>query len=124
MPRAGSGSGRSGGPGEDRSAKTAGGKPEAGTEPALPSGKGKDTASEGPNSGERAGQGESGTDTPAKERAATVKVIAGTRRYHSTDCPLIRGAGDSGVETMTFAQAEAAGLTSCSVCQNDHETVA
>jgi predicted hotdog family 3-hydroxylacyl-ACP dehydratase len=52
-----------------------------------------------------------------------VKVIIGTRRYHSTACPLIRGAGDTGVETMTISQAESAGLTSCSVCQNDRESV-
>lgn len=57
------------------------------------------------------------------EEPGTVKVIVGTRRYHSTACPLIRGAGDSGVETMSLAEAEAAGLTSCSVCQNDRETV-
>ncbi|SPL95995.1 unnamed protein product [[Actinomadura] parvosata subsp. kistnae] len=52
-----------------------------------------------------------------------MKVIIGTRRYHSTACPLIRGAGETGVETMTLAAAEAAGLTSCSVCQHDRETV-
>ncbi|MFI6497566.1 hypothetical protein [Nonomuraea typhae] len=57
------------------------------------------------------------------DRPGTVKVIVGTRRYHSTACPLIRGAGDTGVETMSLAQAEAAGLTSCSVCQNDRESV-
>lgn len=57
------------------------------------------------------------------ERPGTVKVIVGTRRYHSTACPLIRGAGDTGVETMSLARAEAARLTSCSVCQNDRETV-
>ncbi|MFB4274964.1 hypothetical protein ACBJ59_06665 [Nonomuraea sp. MTCD27] len=57
------------------------------------------------------------------ERPGTVKVIIGTRRYHSTACPLIRGAGETGVETMTLAAAEAAGLTSCSVCQHDRETV-
>ncbi|WP_344473972.1 hypothetical protein [Nonomuraea monospora] len=57
------------------------------------------------------------------ERQGTVKVIVGTRRYHSTACPLIRGAGETGVETMTLAAAEAAGLTSCSVCQHDRETV-
>ncbi|MFG1944540.1 hypothetical protein [Nonomuraea sp. NPDC048826] len=56
-------------------------------------------------------------------RSTTVKVIVGTRRYHSTDCPLVRGAGDSGVETMTRHQAETAGLTACSVCQHDRETV-
>jgi hypothetical protein len=52
-----------------------------------------------------------------------VKVIIGTRRYHGTACPLIQGAGESGVESMTLARAEAAGLTSCSVCQNERETV-
>jgi len=57
------------------------------------------------------------------ERSGLVKVIVGTRRYHSTACPLIKGAGDTGVETMTVAAAEAAGLTSCSVCQHDRETV-
>lgn len=61
---------------------------------------------------------------PPGGKAGLVKVIVGTRRYHSTACPLIRGAGDTGVETMTLAQAEAAGLTSCSVCQHDRETVA
>jgi NAD(P)H-hydrate repair Nnr-like enzyme with NAD(P)H-hydrate dehydratase domain len=58
-----------------------------------------------------------------KAGAGMVKVIVGTRRYHGTACPLIRGAGESGVESMTLARAEAAGLTSCSVCQNDRETV-
>ncbi|MEV4798897.1 hypothetical protein AB0K18_02690 [Nonomuraea sp. NPDC049421] len=52
----------------------------------------------------------------------TVKVITGTRRYHGTACPLVRGAGD-GVETMTLAAAEAAGLTSCPVCQHDRQRV-
>jgi hypothetical protein len=72
--------------------------------------------------------GSKGGDEPAAaskgERPGTVKVIVGTRRYHSTACPLIKGAGESGVETMTLAAAEAAGLTSCSVCQHDRETVA
>jgi NAD(P)H-hydrate repair Nnr-like enzyme with NAD(P)H-hydrate dehydratase domain len=58
-----------------------------------------------------------------KAGAGMVKVIVGTRRYHGTACPLIRGAGESGVESMTLARAEAAGLTSCSVCQNDREAV-
>ncbi|WP_157244700.1 hypothetical protein [Nonomuraea typhae] len=62
-------------------------------------------------------------DRDGDDRPGTVKVIVGTRRYHSTACPLIRGAGDTGVETMSLAQAEAAGLTSCSVCQNDRESV-
>lgn len=92
-----------------------------GTEAAKGAGAKGTEAAKDAEGGERAG-GESGKETPAKERAATVKVISGTRRYHGTDCPLIRGAGDSGVETMTLAQAETAGLTSCSVCQSDRET--
>ncbi|TMR08236.1 hypothetical protein ETD86_48695 [Nonomuraea turkmeniaca] len=72
-----------------------------------------------------AGLGAQGAGSGSKgARPGTVKVIVGTRRYHSTDCPLIKGAGESGVETMTLAAAEAAGLTSCSVCQHDRETVA
>ncbi|MGI5292397.1 hypothetical protein ACQEVF_55130 [Nonomuraea polychroma] len=71
--------------------------------------------------------GSKGGDEPAagakSERPGTVKVIVGTRRYHSAACPLIKGAGETGVETMTLAAAEAAGLTSCSVCQHDRETV-
>lgn len=64
-----------------------------------------------------------GPDGGKGERPRTVKVIIGTRRYHSTACPLIRGAGETGVETMTLPAAEAAGLTSCSVCQHERETV-
>ncbi|MEU6413882.1 hypothetical protein [Microbispora sp. NPDC046933] len=52
-----------------------------------------------------------GGDTP-------VRVMVGTRRYHTGDCPLISGMGDSGIETMTRAEADEAGLTPCSVCQN------
>ncbi|WP_181449312.1 hypothetical protein [Nonomuraea aridisoli] len=52
-----------------------------------------------------------------------MKVIVGTRRYHSTDCPLIRGAGDAEVQTMALSSAQAAGFTSCSVCQHARETV-
>ncbi|MEO3804061.1 hypothetical protein [Nonomuraea sp. B1E8] len=62
-------------------------------------------------------------DEPKGGDSRTVKVIVGTRRYHSTNCPLIRGAGESGVETMAADAAEAAGLTSCSVCQHDRESV-
>ncbi|MFI6478065.1 hypothetical protein ACIBH1_09045 [Nonomuraea sp. NPDC050663] len=57
------------------------------------------------------------------DRSGTVKVIVGTRRFHSATCPLVKGAGDSGVESMTAAAAEAAGLTSCSVCQHERESV-
>jgi hypothetical protein len=72
---------------------------------------------------ERDEPGEGSSGSGKGERPDTVKVIVGTRRYHSTACPLIRGAGETGVETMTLAAAEAAGLTSCSVCQHDRETV-
>ncbi|MGI5270810.1 hypothetical protein ACQEUU_16770 [Nonomuraea sp. CA-218870] len=97
-----------------------------------PSGSGKTgrTSEAGDGSDTDAGDREPG-ETPARtnggtteaRRSATVKVIVGTRRYHSTACPLIKGAGDAGVETMTRHQAEAAGLTACSVCQHDRETV-
>lgn len=47
----------------------------------------------------------------------SVKVMVGTRRFHSSECPLISGMGESGIEVMTRAEAEEAGLTHCSVCQ-------
>ncbi|MEV0619990.1 hypothetical protein AB0I81_42195 [Nonomuraea sp. NPDC050404] len=77
----------------------------------------------GGKAGDEAAKGSAGSESDRGERSGTVKVIVGTRRYHSTNCPLIRGAGETGVETMTLAAAEAAGLTSCSVCQHDRETV-
>lgn len=49
--------------------------------------------------------------------AGTVKVITGTRRYHGAACPLIKGADSGAIQSMTTAEAEANGLTSCSVCQ-------
>ncbi|TDE49153.1 hypothetical protein E1295_20430 [Nonomuraea mesophila] len=82
-------------------------------------------ASEKPPAGASAAEREKGKARDESEGGdgGTVKVIVGTRRYHSTNCPLIRGAGDSGVETMAVTAAEAAGLTSCSVCQHDRESV-
>ncbi|WP_062432083.1 hypothetical protein [Herbidospora daliensis] len=44
-----------------------------------------------------------------------VKVMEGTRRYHTPDCPLIKGEED-GIETMSQPAAEEAGLTPCTVC--------
>lgn len=89
---------------------------------------GKEGAAKGETSGAKPGQtgegskgGTGGTSGPAG-RPKTVKVITGTRRYHSATCPLIRGAGETGVETMTIPEAEDAGLTSCPVCQHDRET--
>ncbi|MFI6531327.1 hypothetical protein ACIBHY_02690 [Nonomuraea sp. NPDC050547] len=102
-------------------------KPEPGSRPtpAESSAEGKPEApSPKPEPKSRPAEDGADDDASAKDtRPGTVKVIVGTRRYHGTACPLIRGAGDTGVETMTLAQAEAAGLTSCSVCQNDRESV-
>ncbi|MFG3440423.1 hypothetical protein ACGF0J_24490 [Nonomuraea sp. NPDC047897] len=104
---------------DDMAGKDVPGKPGGGDETAGKSVTGKD---------ETVGEGEAGSGRKGgavgEERGGTVKVIVGTRRYHGTDCPLIQGAGDDGVETMTLAEAEDAGLTSCSVCQSDRETVA
>ncbi|GAA0413537.1 hypothetical protein Acor_10850 [Acrocarpospora corrugata] len=44
-----------------------------------------------------------------------VHVLVGTRRYHRADCSLV-GDDGTGIETMTKAEAEAAGLTQCSAC--------
>jgi hypothetical protein len=63
---------------------------------------------------------ESDPETEPGPKRDTVKVIAGTRRFHDSDCPLIKGMGGSGVETMSQSEAEDAGLTSCPVCLSDH----
>ncbi|MFJ2029374.1 hypothetical protein [Streptosporangium sp. NPDC087985] len=57
-------------------------------------------------------------DGPDPGGPGTVKVIVGTRRFHSSACPLIRGTDDSGIETMSRAEAEEAGLSGCSVCRD------
>lgn len=72
--------------------------------------------------GSESGEKPSGPKRP-DQGASTVKVIVGTRRYHGADCPLIKGAGDSGVETMTVTEAKAAGLTICPICRHDRESV-
>ena len=64
---------------------------------------------------------------PAEERETggeTVTVIAGTRRFHDSDCPLVKGAkvGGSGIETTTRAEAERAGLSNCPICRIDRRT--
>lgn len=48
----------------------------------------------------------------------TVKVIVGTRRFHNSACPLIKGVDASGVEAMSLAAAREAGMSSCSVCRD------
>lgn len=56
--------------------------------------------------------------TAAPGRAGSeVTVLVGTRRFHDPKCPLISGADVADVETMAKAEAEEAGLTHCSVCQ-------
>jgi hypothetical protein len=52
-------------------------------------------------------------------RPGIVKVISGTRRYHSSACPMIKASDPGTLETMSRADAEAAGLTHCSVCDRD-----
>ncbi|MFE3447901.1 hypothetical protein ACFXJ8_03115 [Nonomuraea sp. NPDC059194] len=68
-------------------------------------------------------KGESANETVRLERPAIVKVIGGTRRFHSSSCPLVRAAEASGVRSMPQSEAEAKGLTPCSVCMHDHQTV-
>jgi hypothetical protein len=48
-----------------------------------------------------------------------VRVVRGSRRYHGPGCPLIKGDGDCGIETMPDSEARAAGLTGCPVCLRD-----
>ncbi|MGW4802309.1 hypothetical protein ACWEPC_58850 [Nonomuraea sp. NPDC004297] len=132
--KGGSAAGAASGADPERTASVPG-KGAAGRPPAPKAGVSKGE----PPKGDASGPKSASKDGPAKSGAASeagspeseagdgqekVKVIVGTRRYHSTSCPLIRGAGDTGVETMTLKAAEAAGLTSCSVCQHDRETVA
>lgn len=68
------------------------------------------------------GSAASGTAEPERaERTGTaaggtVRVIVGTRRFHTHGCPLLKGADDSSVETMPEAAAEAAGFGPCSIC--------
>ncbi|MFI7461527.1 hypothetical protein [Nonomuraea sp. NPDC049646] len=88
---------------------------------AAPAAKGESKDAKPGKTGEGS-KGETGAASGPAARPRTVKVITGTRRYHSATCPLIRGAGETGVETMTVPEAEDAGLTSCPVCQHDRET--
>jgi hypothetical protein len=56
-------------------------------------------------------------DAPRDIPAGSVRVMTGTRRYHSSECPLISAIDDGSIEVMTREEAEAAGLTHWSVCQ-------
>ncbi|MBE1561406.1 hypothetical protein [Nonomuraea africana] len=62
-------------------------------------------------------------ETVRLDRPGVVKVIGGTRRFHSSSCPLIKGAEPGSIQTMQKAEAESKGLTPCSVCQHDHQRV-
>lgn len=99
------------------------GGPSAGTPRPSASDASTKTPASGTKDEPAPGGGKPTAGSGGSERQGVVKVIIGTRRYHSTACPLVRGAGETGVETMTLAAAEAAGLTSCSVCQHDRQTV-
>ncbi len=50
---------------------------------------------------------------------ATVHVVRGVSRFHTADCVLIRVVDEEDVDTMTLAQAQAAGCTPCRACHLD-----
>ncbi|GII67077.1 hypothetical protein Skr01_71620 [Sphaerisporangium krabiense] len=56
------------------------------------------------------------SETAQEKGSGTVKVIPGTRRYHSSACPLIQGSDPDTLESMTESEAESKGLSHCSVC--------
>ncbi|NAS27493.1 hypothetical protein GT755_38230 [Herbidospora sp. NEAU-GS84] len=78
--------------------------------PAAPPTAAKEEAEE-----EEAGEDRDGDTVERKLPPPMVKVMEGTRRYHTPDCPLIKG-DDDGIETMSQPAAEEAGLTPCTVC--------
>ncbi|GAA3418930.1 hypothetical protein [Streptosporangium vulgare] len=80
----------------------------------APDGRGDDTSPAGPRP-EPQGREADGE---------TVTVIVGARRFHDSDCPLVKGAsiGGSGIETMSRAEAEKAGLSNCPICRIDRRT--
>ncbi|WP_066362149.1 ABC transporter permease [Herbidospora mongoliensis] len=61
------------------------------------------------------GEDRDGDTVERKLPPPMVKVMEGTKRYHSPECPLIKGEED-GIETMSLPAAEEAGLTPCTVC--------
>ncbi|MFD0890744.1 hypothetical protein ACFQ08_39880, partial [Streptosporangium algeriense] len=77
-----------------------------------------------PDARKEAGEGGAAPEErPEAGETEMVKIIVGTRRFHSPSCPLIRGLDaikgveGSGLETISLAEAEAAGMRSCSVCR-------
>lgn len=86
--------------------------------------------SSSPSSGTAGAPAASEEDTPSEandtvrlDRPGIVKVIGATRRFHSSSCPLVKGAEPSSVQSMQKTEAESKGLTPCSVCQHDHQRV-
>ncbi|MEU7891401.1 hypothetical protein AB0B45_00915 [Nonomuraea sp. NPDC049152] len=84
---------------------------------------GPTTPSSGKAGEPAARKGEPANETVRLDRPGIVKVIGGTRRFHNSSCPLVRAAEASGVRSMPQAEAEAKGLTPCSVCMHEHQTV-
>lgn len=51
----------------------------------------------------------------------TVRVVVETRRYHRSECALVHiASGESDVESLSRAEAKAAGNTPCTACQPDN----
>ncbi|MEV8631440.1 hypothetical protein AB0395_07260 [Streptosporangium sp. NPDC051023] len=104
----GTGPGRAGRPGS------------AGSTTAAPAAEGT-----GENTPAAPGEGTGPAAGRPREAAAPemVKIISGTRRFHSPSCPLIKGLDaiknvqGSGLETIPLTEAEEAGMRSCSVCR-------
>ncbi|RCG32969.1 hypothetical protein DQ384_00495 [Sphaerisporangium album] len=80
---------------------------------------GKETTA---HAGDAEDSGDSGEEkagpSGGEARSRTVKVIPGTRRYHSSACPLIKGSDPDTLDTLSQSEAEAKGLTHCAVCEN------
>ncbi|WP_344981562.1 hypothetical protein [Streptosporangium fragile] len=66
-----------------------------------------------------------GKEAPSASGGGMVKIISGTRRFHDATCPIAKGAdiGGAGVETMSRAEAEEAGMSGCPICLTDRQTV-
>ncbi|HEX2314974.1 MAG TPA: hypothetical protein VHJ17_14630, partial [Thermomonospora sp.] len=60
-------------------------------------------------------------DAPAAD--PVVRILSGTRRYHTSDCALIEDIGDEAedLEALPRSEAQARGCTPCLVCQPDKE---
>ena len=61
------------------------------------------------------GPGDGPTRSGKRSRSSSAPAA-----FTTPTCPLIKGMGGSGVETMSRSEAEEAGLSSCPVCLGDH----